>query len=150
MGLFKNWRAKRAAKRKLKEQAHEAEQKEVVLTEEKVSEQRREPVVEDKKTTIPKEEKVVAAETKEPKLENSLEEDETTKETKPRYHVTQNKNKNNPNFKRWGVKLSNSKKTIKFHDTQAEAIKHAEMLAKNNDTTFVIHKVDGKIRKQNY
>jgi hypothetical protein len=40
--------------------------------------------------------------------------------------------------------------TIQHFDTQAEAIKFAEDLAKKADGSIVIHKKDGKIRKQNY
>jgi hypothetical protein len=35
-------------------------------------------------------------------------------------------------------------------ETQAEAIAWATIKALNQDTTIVIHKRDGKIRKQNY
>lgn len=173
MGLFKRCRAKRAAKRMLKEQAREVKhEEEVILKEEKVVAKKSEPLKqeapkkqEDLKKEAPKnpeplkkDVELEVEKTAKPQEKLSVEateveeehDDKTPRETKARYHVTQNKNKNNPNYKRWGVKLSSSSKTIKFHDTQVEAIKHAEHLAKANDTTVVIHKLDGKIRKQNY
>lgn len=67
-----------------------------------------------------------------------------------RYHVAQNKD-NDSEFKgQWRVRKEGSKKTIKHFKTQAEAIKYAETLADNNDTSIVIHKRDGSIRKQDY
>lgn len=135
MGLFKRWRAKRAAKKQLKEQAKTETKEEVVLKEEKVAEVKAEQA--QAKST--------------PKNEVKEEKDEASKkDSKQRYHVSQNKNPKNANYKRWGVRLSSSKKTIKYHDTQKEAIDHAEELAKANNTSIVIHKLDGTIRKQNY
>lgn len=162
MGLFKRCRAKRAAKRMLKEQAREVKhEEEVILKEEKVVAKKTEPLKDEatkKQEPLKKDVELEVEKTGKPQEKLSVEateveeehDDKTPRETKARYHVTQNKNKNNPNYKRWGVKLSSSSKTIKFHDTQVEAIKHAEHLAKANDTTVVIHKLDGKIRKQNY
>lgn len=162
MGLFKRCRAKRAAKRMLKEQAREVKhEEEVILKEEKVVAKKTEPLKDEatkKQEPLKKDVELEVEKTAKPQEKLSVEateveeehDDKTPRETKARYHVTQNKNKNNPNYKRWGVKLSSSSKTIKFHDTQVEAIKHAEHLAKANDTTVVIHKLDGKIRKQNY
>ncbi len=104
------------------------------------------PVKEEVKKTEPKKEdaKPVKAKVKE----------ETEKEdknaTNPKYHVSQNKDKKSPAFKQWRVRKEGSKKTIKYFDTQAEAIDYAEDLAKKNDTSVVIHKVDGSIRKQEY
>ena len=45
---------------------------------------------------------------------------------------------------------SPNQKVIKLFDTQAEAIKYAQNLADNQDGCITIHKVDGKIRKQDY
>jgi len=70
--------------------------------------------------------------------------------TNPKYHVSQNKDAKSPAFKQWRVRKEGSNKTIKYFDTQAEAIKYAEDLAKKNDTSIVIHKLDGSIRKQDY
>ena len=48
------------------------------------------------------------------------------------------------------MKFANGKKALKLFDTQAEAIDFAETKADNQDGSISIHKVDGKIRKQNY
>ncbi|MFA6692937.1 MAG: DUF2188 domain-containing protein [Acholeplasmataceae bacterium] len=67
-----------------------------------------------------------------------------------RYHISENKDEMNDNFKKWRVRKDNSLKTIRFFDTQRQAIVYAQGLANRNDTTIVIHKVDGSIRTQNY
>ncbi|MGB4129934.1 MAG: DUF2188 domain-containing protein [Acholeplasmatales bacterium] len=71
-------------------------------------------------------------------------------EVKDIYHVLLNNDEKNPNYKRWRVRKQGSRMTIQHFDTQAEAIKFAEDLAKKADGSIVIHKKDGKIRKQNY
>lgn len=71
-------------------------------------------------------------------------------EVKDIYHVLLNNDEKNPNYKRWRVRKQGSRMTIQHFDTQAEAIKFAEDLAKKADGSIVIHKMDGKIRKQNY
>ena len=68
----------------------------------------------------------------------------------PKYHVSQNKDDNTQNFKKWRVRKEGSSKTIKFFDTQKEAIEFAESLAESAGSSVVIHKVDGSIRKQDY
>ena len=68
----------------------------------------------------------------------------------PKYHVSQNKDENTENFKKWRVRKEGSEKTIKFFDTQKEAIDYASALAESAGSTVVIHKVDGNIRKQDY
>jgi hypothetical protein len=68
----------------------------------------------------------------------------------PRYHVSQNKDENTENFKKWRVRKEGSEKTIKFFDTQKEAINYASGLAEGAGSNVVIHKVDGSIRKQDY
>lgn len=78
------------------------------------------------------------------------EKDVTNPVKKVKYHVSQNKDEDSEFFKKWRVRKEGSKKTIKFFDTQLEAIKYAESLAKNQDSSVVIHKVDGTIRKQDY
>lgn len=71
-------------------------------------------------------------------------------EVKDIYHILLNNDKKSPNYKRWRVRKQGSRMTIQHFDTQAEAIKFAEDLAKKADGSIVIHKVDGKIRKQKY
>ncbi|MGD9909870.1 MAG: DUF2188 domain-containing protein [Candidatus Izemoplasmatales bacterium] len=68
----------------------------------------------------------------------------------PKYHVSQNKDEKSPNFKKWRVRKEGSEKTIKFFDTQKDAIAFAEGLANAAGSSVVIHKVDGSIRKQDY
>lgn len=51
---------------------------------------------------------------------------------------------------KWIVKRENSSKIVRALETQKEAISYATIKALTNDTTVVIHKKDGKIRKQNY
>jgi len=67
-----------------------------------------------------------------------------------KYHVSQNKDENTENFKKWRVRKEGSEKTIKFFDTQKEAIDFAAGLAESAGSSVVIHKVDGSIRKQDY
>lgn len=68
----------------------------------------------------------------------------------PVYHISQNKEPRQKSYKLWRVRLEQSEKTIKFFNTQGEAIEYAENLAKNNNGSIVIHMLDGKIRKQKY
>ncbi len=76
---------------------------------------------------------------------------ENTAQDKARqYHVSLNKDKKSRYYKKWRVRLEKSEKTIKYFDTQKQAIEYAETLAKEYKTTVVIHKVDGSIRKQDY
>ncbi len=72
------------------------------------------------------------------------------KDKAAKYHVSQNKKEGTPHFKEWRVRKEGSNKTIKFFDTQAEAIDYAKELADNQDSSIVIHKVDGTLRKQDY
>jgi len=51
---------------------------------------------------------------------------------------------------KWIVKRENSSKIVRALETQKEAISYATIKALTNDTSVVIHKKDGKIRKQNY
>lgn len=67
-----------------------------------------------------------------------------------KYHVSQNKDEKSEFKNQWRVRKQGSQKTIKYFKTQAEAIAYAETLAENNDTSIVIHKRDGSIRKQDY
>ncbi len=99
-----------------------------------------EPVVEKEVTPVqaaePKPETKESLESKVPKI--------------AKYHVSQNKDEDSDNFKKWRVRKEGSTKTIKFFDTQKEAIEFAENLAESAGSSVVIHKVDGSIRKQDY
>lgn len=66
------------------------------------------------------------------------------------YHITQVKDDTSEFNKMWRVRRSGSDKVIKHFKTQKEAIDHAKKYANDNETNIVIHKVDGKIRKQKY
>ena len=68
----------------------------------------------------------------------------------PKYHVSQNKDEDSNFFMKWRVRKEGSEKTIKFFDTQKEAIDFAQPLAVKVGSTVVIHKLDGNIRKQDY
>jgi type IV secretory pathway VirB10-like protein len=70
--------------------------------------------------------------------------EEETKEL-GKYHVLYRKEDS-----KWYVKREGSEKTLRVLETQAEAIAWATIKALNQDTAIVIHKRDGKIRKQNY
>lgn len=72
------------------------------------------------------------------------------KEVGSKYHVSQNKDAKSDYYKQWRVRKEGSSKTIKYFETQAEAIDYAEDLADKNDTSVIIHKLDGSIRKQDY
>ncbi len=67
-----------------------------------------------------------------------------------KYHVSQNKDAKSDFHKQWRVRKEGSSKTIKYFETQAEAIVFAQDLADKNNTSIVIHKLDGSIRKQEY
>ena len=68
----------------------------------------------------------------------------------PKYHISMNKDETSSYFKKWRVRKEGSTKTIKYFDTQKEAIEYAQGLAEKANTSVVIHKVDGSIRKQDY
>ena len=51
---------------------------------------------------------------------------------------------------KWVIKREGSKKIFRSLETQKEAIAYATIKAIVQNTTYVIHKKDGKIRKQNY
>jgi uncharacterized protein YdaT len=110
------------------------------------------PVVEKEKEEIPSKPVKEASKANE---SESNEDDDPSKDVvtldKPaKYHVSQNKDEKSPHYKKWRVRKEGSKKTIKFYETQKEAIEVAEDLAFKAGTTIVIHKVDGSIRKQDY
>lgn len=95
-----------------------------------------------KKTETKKAEKPAVKKTEAKKVE-------TKKETKAVdnkvYHISKRKEDG-----KWQVKFASGEKAIKLFDTQAEAIKYTEKMSKNQDASMQIHKVDGKIRKQDY
>lgn len=130
----------------------------VVREEEKQSE----PELE-KAKPIPKQEtnKVVMETTKKPQATTKTEKaKETPKEEdiedkvepeKFAYHITQVKNEKSEFYKMWRVRRSGSNKVIKHFKTQKEAIAEAKRYAEANEgASIVIHRVDGKIRKQKY
>ncbi|MFA6738838.1 MAG: DUF2188 domain-containing protein [Bacilli bacterium] len=51
---------------------------------------------------------------------------------------------------KWQVKRGAAEKALKLFETQKEAIDYAKSVADNQETSIVIHKKDGKIRKQKY
>lgn len=103
------------------------------------------PKQEVKSPLVKKEEKTV-------KKESVKQEEKPVSEPQQsqKYHISQNNDDKSKFYKQWRVRKSGSNKTIKFFKTQKEAIDYAKSLAKNADTDIVIHKVDGKIRKQKY
>ena len=125
-----------------------------VVQETKVDEDKPEVVVDQKVETKPEVKPEVKEEPKVNKgQETPLEAEDkpSSKTTKiPKYHVSQNKDEDSENFKKWRVRKEGSTKTIKFFDTQKEAIAFAEQLAESAGSSVVIHKLDGSIRKQDY
>ena len=123
---------------------------EVVATEEVVEEL----VVEETNEEI--EEELVAEETSEDKAKKSRKkapanrekvEGEESEEKKGRtrnYHIVLRQDG------KWQVKREKGAKAIKLFDTQAEAIAFAKARAEQFGVDFVIHKKDGKIRRQTY
>jgi outer membrane biosynthesis protein TonB len=101
----------------------------------------------------PKKDETVKVQPKEtPKKEAVVKAKEAPIEEKKnkKYHVSQNKDAKSDYYKQWRVRKEGSSKTIKYFDTQAEAIDYAQDLADKNDSSIVIHKLDGSIRKQEY
>lgn len=66
------------------------------------------------------------------------------------YHVSQNKDEKSARYKEWRVRKQGSQKTIKYFQTQKEAIEFAEQLAEKAEGSIVIHKKTGEMRKQSY
>lgn len=156
-GLFKRRKAKKEAEKQLKmAEAAKVEQAEEKPVEKEVAPQPKKEAapVEDapKKEAAPvKEEPKKVEEAKKeaaPKKEEPKANAEVPKVAK--YHVSQNKDKKSPRFKEWRVRKEGSNKTIKYFQTQAEAIELAKELADKAGSSVVIHKVDGSIRKQDY
>lgn len=61
-----------------------------------------------------------------------------------KYHISLNDDG------KWQVKGEKAEKALKLFNTQKEAIAYAKTVAGNQEGNIVIHKVDGKIRKQDY
>ena len=61
-----------------------------------------------------------------------------------KYHISLNETG------KWQVKGEKAGKALKVFDTQKDAIAYAKSVAGNQEGNIVIHKVDGKIRKQDY
>ena len=141
MGFFKKWKEKRAFK-KQEEAKASSETKQVEVKETNIEETLvAEKSVEEVKTPIKQEDEQIVKETP----------NESKNEVKAaKYHVSQNKDENSEFFKKWRVRKEGSQKTIKYFQTQVEAIAHAEKLAESVGSSIVIHKVDGSIRKQDY
>jgi outer membrane biosynthesis protein TonB len=151
MGFFKKRKARKLAKQEAKEALarKKAEAKKVKpVVEKKVEPVKPTPIVE-KKVEQPKPQPVKkeAVEVKEVKKTETA----APKEVKPvKYHVSQNKDPRNANYRDWRVRRQGSQKTIKYFSTQKEAIEYAESLADSAGSSIVIHKMDGSIRKQDY
>lgn len=54
-----------------------------------------------------------------------------------------------PSEGKWSVKKAGSAKASSTHDRQADAIKAATKIAKNQKTELYIHGQDGRIRERN-
>ena len=55
-----------------------------------------------------------------------------------------------PHERGWQVKLEGSSKATKVFKTKAEAEEYAKQLAKNQSTTVMRQKKDGKLQKKRY
>jgi len=111
-----------------------------VVEEEPVKE---EPVVEEKPEPV--------QEKPEPVQEKPVKE-EKPKEQAPAfdentYHIEENKDEKNPNYKKWGIRKEGSNRTMKYFDTQKDAIEQAKTMAENNDGSVYVQKRDGGYRK---
>ena len=100
--------------------------------------------VEAKKPAAKPAAKPAKAETKKPAAKPAAKVEEKDISNKI-YHISKRKEDG-----KWQVKFASGQKAIKLFDTQAEAIDYAKKLADNQEGSISIHKVDGKIRKQNY
>jgi outer membrane biosynthesis protein TonB len=124
---------------------------EEVIEEEKIEETTEEEVKMEKtkKTPTKKEsakKKTTKKETKveEVKVEETSEEKLEKKERPRVYHVSLREDG------KWQVKFAKGAKAIKTFATQLEAIEYAKKLAASQEGSIMIHKKDGKIRKQKY
>ncbi|XMB72407.1 DUF2188 domain-containing protein [Mycoplasmatota bacterium WC30] len=91
--------------------------------------------------------KVIEPKVIEPKVIEPKEKPKPPKKKKNlgRYHVLYRKEDN-----KWYVKREGTEKIVKVLETQREAIAFATIKSINQNTTMVIHKRDGKIRKTSY
>lgn len=142
-------------KKKVKKQVVEQEQPKQEVPVEKVEKPVvEEPLIEQKPQEKKPEEKIKPVKKEEAKkvpVEPVIEEpQETAAQKAQKYHVSQNKDPKSDSYKKWRVRKEGSNKTIKFFDTQKEAIEFAESLADKAGSSVVIHKIDGSIRKQDY
>ena len=126
---------------------------------EKVEQAKNEPVLEQapikleqapiKEEQVEKDEpkqEVVLPNKKDDKLENDgIERQNDGIERQKVYHISLRESDG-----KWQVKFEKGKRPLKLFDTQEEAINFAKEKAENQDGRIVIHKMDGKIRKQNY
>lgn len=155
MWFFKKRKARLEAAQKLKE-AEQAKKVEVIdakkVQEEKIVEPKKEVIEVQNKPVESKEVVVEKPAKKETKPKEVVKEplEEEPKDKVAKYHISQNKKEDTPHYKEWRVRKEGSTKTIKFFKTQAEAIEYAKSLADNQDSSIVIHKVDGTVRKQDY
>ncbi|WP_025724879.1 DUF2188 domain-containing protein [Acholeplasma granularum] len=112
--------------------------------------------VKDPEVTVEKNSNTVTNKDNTKNIDDNLSTKEDSKIDKPKpakvlkYHVSLNKDENSEFSGQWRVRKEGSKKTIKYFKTQVEAIKYAQDLADSNNTSVVIHKKDGSIRKQDY
>lgn len=131
-------------KKSKKEEVKVEEKKEAVVKKEETAKK-----VNEEKVTSKKESKKVENKKEEPKKveEKAVEKVEEKKKApaKKNYHISKRAEDG-----KWQVKFANGQKAIKLFDTQAEAITYAKSLAESQDGLVTIHKVDGKIRKQDY
>lgn len=110
-----------------------------------------EPKVEESKPQVVEKKVEVKEEPAKKSVPENLDEKNESKAPKiAKYHVSQNKDEGSEFYKKWRVRKEGSTKTIKFFDTQKEAITFAEGLAETAGSSVVIHKLDGSIRKQDY
>ena len=121
---------------------------------EEVSEEEKEAKVETEFVEVVATVKLELEEEK-PKEEETIPQEMKEVEEKPKpkrrakelgnYHVTYRRED-----KKWLVKRAGSETILRTLETQAEAIAWATIRAINQDVSIVIHKRDGKIRKQSY
>lgn len=104
----------------------------------------------DSKKETPKEEPEKAIKDEKSVENDSQKKAKPTKDTPRKYHVSLNRDEKSDFYKMWRVRMEKSEKTIKYFKTQEEAITYAEGLAEEANSSVVIHKKDGSIRKQIY
>ncbi|MBU1093853.1 MAG: DUF2188 domain-containing protein [Firmicutes bacterium] len=155
MGFFKRRKAKKLAKQQEQMKLQQEQMNEVKVEQKVVAEPEKvvqpTPVVEKVVKPAPEVMKAPEVEKKVEKVEVVPNEENGKKEIKTaKYHVSQNKDPKSDNHRKWRVRKEGSEKTIKFFETQKEAIEYADGLALAAGSSVVIHKLDGSIRKQDY